>query len=103
MLIILFTILITIISSFLYVQHKRKEPEKILGVYSQSGKWYFLKYIFILTVLVLRKIKITYFTSKNVKDDGITTRNVEFLESLQPLSNDENVFTINKKNIDFFK
>ncbi|XP_019761870.1 uncharacterized protein LOC109538883 isoform X2 [Dendroctonus ponderosae] len=35
----------------------KKEPKKLFGIYSQPGKWYFIKYPLILTLLVVRRLK----------------------------------------------
>lgn len=63
---------------YVFVQNK-KDPKKLFGVYSQPGKWYFIKYPLFLTLLVLRRLK--YYI--NGKETGIK---VENLEKRQPLS-----------------
>lgn len=54
-----FTILVAILIigvSVIY-QSRKKDPKKIFDVYSQPGKWFYLKYIFMLCVLTLRRLK----------------------------------------------
>lgn len=63
---------------YVFVQNK-KDPKKLFGVYSQPGKWYFIKYPLFLTLLVLRRLK--YYI--NGKETGVK---VENLEKRQPLS-----------------
>lgn len=60
--------------------HNKKDPKKLFGVYSQPGKWYFLKYPILLSLMVLRRLK--YYS---VGKKGLF--NVKELERRQPLSN----------------
>lgn len=65
--------------SYVFVQNK-KDPKKLFGVYSQPGKWYFIKYPLFLTLLVLRRLK--YYI--NGKDTLGKVENM--MEKRQPLS-----------------
>ncbi|XP_066250648.1 uncharacterized protein [Euwallacea similis] len=69
--------------SFVYISNK-KEPRKIFGVYSQPGKWYFIKYPVFLTLLVLRRLKY-YLVGKSLFSEK------EF-DRRQPLSNEPKAF-----------
>lgn len=63
----------------LYLQNKKKENSaKILNVYSQPGKWYYLKYCAIYVVLWLRRLK----TNNLIKVPDFERK----LESTQTLS-----------------
>lgn len=73
-----------------YVQKKRKNPEKIFKVYSQPGKWYYLKYFLFLALLTLRKIKSKLHKSSSGL--GVQMDKYENLERLQPLSSHEKAF-----------
>lgn len=70
--------LLVIFLSFVYIQNK-KEPKAIFGVYSQPGKWYFIKYPVFLLLVVLRRVKY-YIVGK----DGMF--DIKELEKCQPLS-----------------
>lgn len=70
--------------TYVYIQNK-KDPKKIFGVYSQPGKWYFLKYPAILFLIFLRRIKY-YIVGKSGMFDVLE------LERRQPLSDHAQAF-----------
>lgn len=80
--------LIFVISFGIFIS-KRKEPEKLFGIYAQPGKWYHVKYVFFLTVLTIRKLKSKYVAVDNGLGSG--NKNIDELETLQPLSSHEKV------------
>lgn len=64
--------------TYVFIQNK-KDPKKIFGVYSQPGKWYFLKYPVFLSLVVLRRLKY-YIVGKEALYD------IKDLDQRQPLS-----------------
>ncbi|KAJ8912967.1 hypothetical protein NQ315_000023 [Exocentrus adspersus] len=66
-------------------QKKQLQNSKIFGIYSQPGKWYFIKYHVFLFLLVLRRLKY-YIFGKSL------FHNVNNIEKLQPLSSHELAF-----------
>ncbi|XP_019878954.1 uncharacterized protein LOC109606860 [Aethina tumida] len=78
----IFATLVAIIVSALFYQSKRPNPEKIFGIYSQPGRWYYIKLAAFWTLLTLRRIKYKVASKSSfVKFDRI-----------QPLSNDPKAF-----------
>lgn len=74
----LFAVIFILTIIFIYLL-KNNDQNKIFDIYSRPGKWYWVKYVLILTVLQLRKLR-----TKN-------SRNIFELEKLQPLSEHEKV------------
>lgn len=92
---------VAIIVVAVYLESKKKVPGKILGIYTQPGKWYLIKYVSFLTFLKLRQLKSRYL--QNVRTEKIVGATVENLESLQPLSSHEKVifsFNLYYKEVD---
>lgn len=86
----MYLVLTSIIISYItwiYLKNKRKSPERILGIYSVKGKWFYLKYVTMLLMLTLRK-----FSSKRNKSGmGYGVGSTNDLEKIQPLSSDKKV------------
>lgn len=82
---------ILVVGASLFAQHKRRDPKKLFGVYSQIGKWFYLKYAVFLVLITLRRLKNKYFPNRK---NGLDNKNEEFLERLQPLSNHEKVYIL---------
>jgi hypothetical protein len=74
-------ILAIIFLSTLYIQSKKPIPEKIFGVYSQPGKWYYLKFASFFLLLWTRRLK-----------TKLKLIPVEELERMKPLSDHEKAF-----------
>lgn len=76
-----------------WIQSKRENPRKIFNVYTQPGKWYYLKYLFFLSILKVRQIRSKYFQNK--KGSGGLGQNVNEteneLDQLKELSSHEKV------------
>lgn len=93
----LLTVLSTIgaIIFVVWVQNNRKNPPKILNVYTQPGKWFYLKYLAFLTILKVRQIhsKIRQSTKRDGGSGlGQNTRETESeLDQLKELSPHEKV------------
>lgn len=88
--VIAIVIVINVVFVTIFLKNKKKPLAKIFGIYSQPGRWYYLKYLLMLTALTLRRFKDKYLI--NPETDIIRSRNIERLESLQTLSNHEKVF-----------
>jgi hypothetical protein len=74
-------ILAIIFLSTLYIQSKKPTPKKIFGVYSQPGKWYYLKFASFFLLLWTRRLK-----------TKLKLIPVEELERMKPLSDHEKAF-----------
>lgn len=72
---------------WIYLKNKRKNPERILGLYSVEGKWYRVKHIAMLLMLKLR----TLSSRKKKSGMGYGVDSIEKLEQTQPLSSDRKV------------
>lgn len=75
-------ILAIIFLSTLFIQSKKPTPKKIFGVYSQPGKWYYLKFASFFLLLWTRRLK-----------TKLKLIPVEELERMKPLSDHEKVRT----------
>lgn len=82
---IIFTVA-AIIAGIIWIQSKKEDPVKLLGIYSQPGKWYYLKYYFILAVLKLRRL-----SAKALKKGHSEVE----MERMKQLSEHEKVCLIN--------
>lgn len=82
---ILVTIILVGIS--LIHQSRKKDPKKIFDIYSQPGKWFYLKYMFMMSILTLRRLK--YYFNKKEFDEKMKEK-----DTLQILSNHKLVSTI---------
>lgn len=74
-------ILLASISITIYIQTRRKDPEKIFNVYSQPGKWYYLKFVVFYCLIWIRRMK------EKLK----TPTSPEKLEMMKALSQDAKV------------
>ncbi|XP_018336128.1 uncharacterized protein LOC108744721 [Agrilus planipennis] len=93
---LLLTTIFIIVLVFVLIEKRKKKSDKILGVYSQPGQWYFLKYVTFLLVLTIRKMK-TKITKRLGKrgSSGLgesAYSEIEDLEKLQQLSEHEKAF-----------
>ncbi|XP_056639263.1 uncharacterized protein LOC130446813 [Diorhabda sublineata] len=78
-------VIILIFGIYLIKQSSKTNPEKILNVYAQKGKWYSLKYCFMVSLLFLRRLK-CYIYGKN------HVYKIEILDRLQQLSYHDQAF-----------
>ncbi|KAI4471095.1 eg:bacr7a4.20 protein [Holotrichia oblita] len=94
----MYLILTSIIISYItwtYLKNKKKSTERILGIYSVEGQWFYLKYFTMLLMLKIRK-----FSSKRNKSGmGYGVGCTNDLEKIQPLSSDKKVITIEFREI----
>lgn len=70
---------ILIVGISLIHQSKKHDPKKIFGIYSQPGKWFCLKYAFMMFMLTLTRLK--YYLNKKGFNEKIKK-----LDCLQILS-----------------
>ncbi|CAG9839366.1 unnamed protein product [Diabrotica balteata] len=74
-------ILLTLILGAVLIKHSKKEqPKKIFDVYAQKGKWYYLKYIIISLLIIIKRFKYYIYGKDNIEK-------IHDLEKLQMLSN----------------
>lgn len=76
-----FTIIVSIliIGISLIHQSRKKDPKRIFDVYAQPGKWYCLKYVTMLCILTLRRLRF-YFDKEGFREK------MKELDKLQTLS-----------------
>lgn len=71
---------VLIVGISLIHQSRKKDPKRISHVYSQPGKWFYLKYVTMIFLLTLRRLK--YYLNKAEFDEKMKER-----DTLQTLSN----------------
>lgn len=79
---VLFVIFSVALSLF-YIEHKKREPVKLFGIYTQPGKWYYFKYFLFLSLLQIKK-----FRNKIGRNEKrmVFSDKAEDLEQIQALS-----------------
>lgn len=87
------SVVLSAVAFLFWIQSNRENPKKIFNVYSQAGKWYYLKYLLFLTILKVRQIRSKYFQNK--KGNGGLGQDVNEtereLEQVKELSSHEKV------------
>lgn len=80
---------LTFLSVLIWGQNRKKEPPKILGIYSQPGKWYYLKYLVFVLLLKTRRL-----LNKRGKGGGLGENlgDITKWDKPQPLSEDDKAF-----------
>lgn len=73
---------ISFISILVWAQNRKKELPKILGIYAQPGRWYYLKYSMFFVLLKTRRL----FKKRGDLSD------IEKWDKLQQLSSDNKAF-----------
>lgn len=74
------------ISTLVWAQNRKKDPPKIHEIYTQPGKWYYLKYVLFLLLLKLRQL-----LNKFNKSGGLA-KDLENIDKPQQLSDNEKAF-----------
>lgn len=79
---------VILITTLAWAQNRKKEPPKIVGIYSQPGRWYYLKYLVFLLLLKSRRFV------ERAKGGGLAQdlRDIEKYDRPQQLSDDEKAF-----------
>lgn len=90
MLSILFTVVV-IVAGALWIQSKKKDPEKILNIYSQPGKWYHLKYLIFLAILAVRRLRSNAKVSVTSENGNSSITFEDELDKVKQLSEHEKV------------
>lgn len=67
-------------------QSRKKDPKKFFDIYSQPGKWFYLKFMFMMSILTLRRLK--YYFNKKEFDEKMKE-----IDTIQTLSNHKLVST----------
>lgn len=82
-------VVIILVGISLIHHSRKKDRKKIFGIYSQPGKWFYLKYMFILSILSLRRLN--YYLNREEFDKKMKDK-----DTVQMLSNDKLVSRIAK-------